>query len=395
MTSVHVSTANSTVLVTENGTSTVVTVPQTSVITAVVEGPQGPLGPQGPRGDIGVGVPEGGDDGELLVKTASGTEWTSQPTLDALTLDPGGGASSTEIGKITWDSDHVAPVVRHTSGTIGRLGQDQHIYCKNNSADDLIKGRVVMFTGVDEATGRIEIGPLLATGQYPSYVYFGVTAEAIEVGDFGMVCTFGYVEGIDTSIYPEDSVLWACTINPGAMVLENQLQPAPALSIPTAVVVKSDAFDGAIFVRASTGAELRLLHDVYTDTAEDGDVLTWIDNAQRWQSKTPANASAPRSITITYPEVGDSFTLFRASRELTIASVSALVSSGSVTYQIKYAADRTTVGEAATALSTVTSTTTGDTATIQNQPVATNDWVWVEITGVTGSPVEFNLSVAF
>ena len=395
MTSVNVSAVSNTVVVTENGNSTVVTVPQTSVVTAITEGPQGATGPEGPQGPVGVGVPAGGTAGQLIVRTEAGTEWTSEPVVDSLSLDPAATATPASIGKITWDDDHVSPVVRHTSGTIGRLGQDQHILCKNNSAVNLIKGRVVMFTGVDETTGRIEIGPLLATGQYPSYVYFGVTAEAINIGNFGMICTFGYVEGIDTSIYPQDAVLWACTINPGAMVLENQLQPAPALSIPTAVVIKSDAVDGAIFVRASTGAELRLLHDVYTEFAEDGDVLTWIDNYQRWESKPPANASAPRSITITYPEIGDSFTLFRASRDLTIANVSALVSGGSVTYQLKYAADRTAPGTAATAPSTVTSTTTGDTATIQNQPVAADDWVWVEITGVTGAPVEFNLSVAF
>lgn len=354
------------------------------------------LSATGPQGPAGLGLPgEGGSDGDLLVRAASGTTWTSSPTVDAIALDTAAAIVPSGVGQISWDSDHVSPVVRHTSGTIGRLGQDQHILCKNNSADNLIKGRVVMFTGVDEATGRIEIGPLLATGQYPSYVYFGVTAEAIDVGNFGMVCTFGYVEGIDTSIYPQDSVLWACTINPGAMVLENQLNPAPALSIPTAVVIKSDAVDGVIFVRASTGAELRLLHDVYTELAEDGDVLTWMDDYQRWESKAPANGSAPRSVTITYPQVGDSFTLFKASRDMTITSATGLVSSGSVTYQLKYGADRSGSGTSATVSSVATSTTTGDEATIENQPIAADSWVWVEISGVSGEPIEFNLSIAF
>lgn len=365
------------------------------VVLEVPVAPSLTLSAPGPQGPAGLGLEGGGNPDDLLVRTASGTTWTSEPIVDAVNFDTTISGVPNTIGKIVWDGNSNTPVVRHNAGTIGRLGQDQHCLCKNSSSVSLIKGRVVMFTGVDQDSKRIEIGPLLANGQYPSYVYFGVTAEAIDIGEFGMVCTFGYVENIDTSIYPDDSVLWACTVNPGAMVLENQLQPAPALSIPTAVVVKSHPTEGIIFVRASTGAELRLLHDVYTDLALDGDVLTWIDNLQRWESKAPANASAPRNVTITYPQVGDSFTLFRASRDLTVSSIVALVSSGSVTYTLRSAADRTDTGTLISASSTVTSTTTGDSATPQNQPVLEGDWVWVEITGVTGEPVEFSLSVAF
>jgi len=44
MTTVNVSSVSNTVVVTENGGSTVVTVPQTSTVTATTAGPQGPAG---------------------------------------------------------------------------------------------------------------------------------------------------------------------------------------------------------------------------------------------------------------------------------------------------------------------------------------------------------------
>jgi hypothetical protein len=44
MTSVNISSVSNTVVVTENGSSTVVTVPVTSTVTAVTQGPQGPAG---------------------------------------------------------------------------------------------------------------------------------------------------------------------------------------------------------------------------------------------------------------------------------------------------------------------------------------------------------------
>jgi len=47
MTTVNVSTVTNTVTVTENGSTTVVTVPQTSTLTAITVGPQGPKGDPG------------------------------------------------------------------------------------------------------------------------------------------------------------------------------------------------------------------------------------------------------------------------------------------------------------------------------------------------------------
>lgn len=40
-------------------------------------GAQGPTGPAGPQGPQGVGVPSGGTVGQVLTKTASGTEWAN------------------------------------------------------------------------------------------------------------------------------------------------------------------------------------------------------------------------------------------------------------------------------------------------------------------------------
>lgn len=47
MTTVNISAVTNTVIVTENGSSTVVTVPVTSTVTAITQGPQGATGPQG------------------------------------------------------------------------------------------------------------------------------------------------------------------------------------------------------------------------------------------------------------------------------------------------------------------------------------------------------------
>ena len=39
------------------------------------QGPQGPIGPQGPKGEQGIGVPDGGEEGQTIVKQGNSTIW--------------------------------------------------------------------------------------------------------------------------------------------------------------------------------------------------------------------------------------------------------------------------------------------------------------------------------
>ena len=345
-------------------------------------------------GPAGAGVDPGGTAGQLLVKDSAATydtSWTSEPTLAGALFDPAIATSISQTGEIGWSGVDEGLAVQRDTNVLEVIGQDTHVYVKCTAAGGMIKGQVCMFTGVDSTTLRLEVGILVADGTFPGYVFFGVLAEDIAENGFGFVCTNGYVRGIDTSIYPAGSVLWACTINPGDLVLEQNLLGAPNLKLPVAVCVKSDAVNGEIFVRATTGNNLYLLHDVNVENELDGDGLRWNDNLQRWENRP----DAARSATIGEPQAGDSFTLFKAATSTTLRDVSAIVSGGSVTYEIRYATDRSAVGTLATVSDTVTNTTTGATATLQNQPIPVDSWVWLEITAVSGTVAEFNVSVAF
>jgi len=104
----------------------------------------------------------------------------------------------------------------------------------------------------------------------------------------------------------------------------------------------------------------------------------------------------PKSITIAIPQVGDEFTLFNTQTSTTLTSVIGVVRGSftpTVTLELRYAADRSTAGTLATASTTVTSTTTGTTFTVQNMPIPVNQFLWVKITGVTGSVQEVSISV--
>ena len=374
MTSVNITTTKNSVVVDESGDIAVVTIKTAGV--------------------NGAGLAPGGTTGQLLVKDSAATydtSWTSKPSVSGVVYDPALSTSFTDVGQTGWSDTDEGLAVQRDANVLAVVGQDTHIYVKCVQPGGMIKGQVCMFAGVDPTTLRLEVQILVADGTYPSYVYLGILAEDIAENGFGFVCTNGYIRGIDTSIYPVESVLWACTVNPGDLVLEQNLLGAPNLRISTAVVVKSDAVNGEIFVRAQTGSELYQLHDVEFDNENDGDQLIWNDNLQRWENRAPA----ARSATVAEPQTGDSFTLFKATRDTTLRDVSAIVSGGSVTYEIRYAADRSTAGTLAIVADTVTNTTTGATATLQNQPIPVGSWVWLEITAVSGVVDELNVSVAF
>jgi hypothetical protein len=313
------------------------------------------------------------------------------PVLQSIQLLTTGGNADT-AGELAWNEDEQTLDVAKGGGTVLQVGQEMAFLVYNDTANPITEGTGVMYAGTNGASGHLQAAPMIANGSLPGHVFLGVMTETVAPGDSGFVTSFGKVRGIDTTAYPVDSILYCDPVNPGGFVT---VEPdGPNLKLPVAAVITS-ANNGIIFVRAATGQFIKDCHDVETSDAADGDVLTWVDAANRWEHKPPVNGSAPRSVTIAGPAAGDSFTLFRTGRETTMASVVGLVSGGSVTYELRYAMDRSTAGTLATVPDTVTNTTTGDTATLQNQPVPADRWVWVEITGVSGTVDEFSLSIAF
>lgn len=382
------------VITKENDNSVVVFPSIVSSVEIVDVGPQGAIGPTGPIGPTGSGVPSGGTVNDVLVYGSGGAAWTDAPTVDKLGLDLTA-AEAVSTGQIAWNAIEGTVDVGLLHGTTNQIGQETQMLCKNSAASITIQdGMGVMFTGADPVTFRLEVEPMLANGSLPGYVFFGVATQTIAPGAEGYITVFGKVRGIDTSAYPEDSILWCDPVNPGLFVTTEPV--APRLKIAAAAVVKSHPTDGVIMVRADPGQNLADCHDAETDTAQDTDYLGWSEDMQHWMPLPVPNA-APRSITITEPQVADNFTLFRTSKSTTLAGVTSLVAgvSPSVTYEIRYAANRTASGTLAIIPSIAANTTTGSGATVQNMPIPSGHYVWLNITATSGTPSEFNLSVAF
>lgn len=354
------------------------------------------LNAPGPQGPVGPGFPSGGTTGDVLIKVGSGyydSTWTKDVVVDSVSVRTTA-SGSIVAGQMRWNDREHTLDVGMLRGVVNQLGQETFMTCLNTSAVTIGNGKAVMFTGTDDATTHPTIGPMIADGSVAGKAFFGVTTEEIAPGEEGYVTILGKVRDIDTSAYPEDSILWLDPNNPGEFVLTEPM--APALKIAAAAVVKSHPTDGILLVRADVGQNLSECHDVEADTPITGQYLGWNEEMQHWMPYDVPFA-APKSVTITQPLAGDSVTLFRTSKATTLQSVTALVAGQTpgVAYELRYAANRQASGTLAIVPANATVTTTGTTATIQNMPIPSGNYVWLNITARSGDTREFNLSVAF
>lgn len=79
------------------------------------DGADGATGPQGPKGDPGEGVPPGGTAGQVLRKTASGTEWHSPDAEDAAYDGTGTYAAGTVGAGIKANAASIASLIQESA----------------------------------------------------------------------------------------------------------------------------------------------------------------------------------------------------------------------------------------------------------------------------------------
>ena len=80
----------------------------------------------------------------------------------------------------------------------------------------------------------------MADGSEPSYYYIGVTAEAIDNGDFGQVMMMGELSGINTSGYSPNPLLYCSTTVAGAFQTTAPVAPNNIILVAAAVNFKNN-----------------------------------------------------------------------------------------------------------------------------------------------------------
>ena len=217
------------------------------------------IGGQGPQGEAGPGVPEGGIEGQILVKTDE-TDFNTQ-----------------------W-ADNSA--------------ESTFYLVRNNTGSTILKGTLVSATGA-EPSGRVDVGPFESTGLQDSELrVMGVATSNISNGSNGTVMTFGALKNIDTrgtassaiavgdETWAEGDILYAHPTVAGKLT---NVRPQHDLAI--AFITVRHQSSGQIAVRIiPSNSHLEWLHDVEIDTAAAGDLIVRNSANTLWENATPAEA---------------------------------------------------------------------------------------------------------
>lgn len=238
------------------------------------------------------------------------------PTVytDAAQFDTTVGSPESSEGKVQWDSDFgTLAFGLDGNNSVQQIGLNQFAYCYNADTVTLTKGTPVYIFGGQGS--QVAIKRASNSGDATSATTLGLVSESIAASASGYVCTYGVLQGINTTSYNEGDILY---LGETAGTLTTTKPSAPNHGVFIGVVIK-DAVGGEIWVRPQNGYELNEIHDVSITTPASGDFLKyngtlWVNDPINLGTDTVGNyvsdVTAGTGVTVTHtPGEGSSPTI--------------------------------------------------------------------------------------
>lgn len=147
---------------------------------------------------------------------------------------------TTVAGEITWSQDDRTANIGLGNGVVLQAGQEMMALVRNGTASTIADGVIVMVTGSVGNSGRLVVAPYDGTSD--ASLIIGITTESIVSGADGLVTSYGKVRGLNTSAWPEGSVLYVNNSGFG-------LSETASLTMKIAAVITSHAANGVLMVR--------------------------------------------------------------------------------------------------------------------------------------------------
>jgi hypothetical protein len=261
-----------------------------------VEGPTTPATITYTSADDAWNINKDLDVGDLDIKDISGLQFNISTEQDH------------SAGRVYWDPvDGTLAVGMEYDEVVAKVGMNLFYHVKNQTGTSIPKGTLVMAVGTVGASGQILCAPAVTDGTVDAHYVLGITNMAIADGGDGYAVHHGLIKGLDTqgpdsaADWQAGTVLWADPFTPG--LLTDTEPTAPNLKLAVAYVINAAA-NGSMFVRMTTGLQLRDLHDVNTTGANDGDVLIYDASTGVWN---PGLGGVTYTISAEQTSAGDAF----------------------------------------------------------------------------------------
>jgi len=213
--------------------------------------------------------------GDIL--TWNGTKWvnTRTPSFDSVKLNGGTGTA----GTATWNNTELTYDLVLNDNVTLQVGQEEVVYCKNNTLTTIPNGKPVMAVGTNGNSGNILIALHDGTKASAKRI-IGVTTQAVlpsnNANPYGFVTRNGKVRGLNTTgsdygeTWVDGDILYVKAT--GALT---KVEPADtALKMPIAFVIHAHS-NGTLYVR-TTGIDENHDRDLISTKVEK---VTSTDNA--------------------------------------------------------------------------------------------------------------------
>ena len=208
---------------------------------------------------------------------------TSNKWVNRLTRTPGKDSIIYFVGGTRYA---IKDSVGGGSSQNGRFGNDTAtvvmVKVHNESGTILTNGKVVAFS--HSGTQSNEPAVRLANNKHDSTSAntLGFVSGTIAINDTGWVILSGKIEKLNTSAYSNGDIIYLDSING----LYTNVKPiAPYHMVYLGVVVKSNAGNGSIFVKAQNGYELNEIHDVKLTSTLNNQILAYSDTQNLWKNR--------------------------------------------------------------------------------------------------------------
>jgi hypothetical protein len=277
----------------------------------VVVGGQGEQGDVGPANTLAVGTVDDSAPGSTPEVTITGT--APNQTINFVLPTGADGADSTVPGPQGDPGEQGEPGPGVASGglegqILAKLTDDDYdttwidnyagelrIIVKNDSGVTINKGEAVM--AVDAVGDRIKVAKAVADGSVSARYMLGVAAEAIADSAEGYISLLGEIKNLNTSAYTVGTVLF---IDPDvAGGLTDDEPESPALDMSIAIVTRSHATTGILFIRMwIQGVNLGEVNNVAITEPADNQILAYDETAELWKNiNIPESAAVISSAT--------------------------------------------------------------------------------------------------
>jgi len=249
--------------------------------------------------NAGTNLTGGGDTGDVTVSLSSSVVGLNNLQTTTLTASHVTG-TDLKIDYIDFNNNLVEPTFQtgrlhydpatsdliydtNVSGVTINIGQQTVVRAKNTSGSPISKGKFVRITGGSGSFPVIALASWTDEGNSANTI--GAVMQDVLQNGFTYVLLNGTLEGVNTNngVYNAGDLLYLSSS--GDFTKVQPLPPKHAVRLGQ--IVRAQTNNGVIFVKVDNGYELGELHDVYTGSVANGDLLVYNTSLTAWNnSKT-------------------------------------------------------------------------------------------------------------